>query len=162
MTDTSLETRLGALLREREQTICTAESCTGGLIASRLTDVPGSSTYMLGGIVTYSNNAKQNLLNVRQGTLLAYGAVSEATASEMALGAQERFGTDYALSVTGIAGPGGGSPEKPVGLTFIGLAKPDGTVEVQRYVWEGDRLANKQQSADAALQMLIDVLVADE
>jgi PncC family amidohydrolase len=117
---------------------------------------------MLGGIVTYSNNAKQNLLNVRQGTLLAYGAVSEATATEMALGAQERFGTDYALSVTGIAGPGGGSPEKPVGLTFIGLAKPDGTVEVQRYVWEGDRLANKQQSADAALQMLIDVLVTDE
>lgn len=158
MIKTSLEAQVGALLRDREQTVCTAESCTGGLIASRLTDIPGSSAYMLGGVVSYSNSAKQHLLHVRQGTLMAYGAVSEPTATEMALGARAQFGADYALSVTGIAGPGGGTPDKPVGLTYIGLAKPDGTVEVQRYVWEGDRVVNKQQSADAALQMLIDAL----
>ena len=139
-------------------TVCTAESCTGGLIASRITDIAGSSAYMLGGIVAYSNTAKQNLLNVRQGTLMAYGAVSEPTAAEMATGAKALFKADFAVSVTGIAGPGGGTPEKPVGLTYIGLAKSDGTVEVQRHVWEGDRIQNKMQSADAALHWLIDVL----
>lgn len=158
MAPLTLEEQLGKLLTRAQQTVCTAESCTGGLIASRLTDVPGSSAYLLGGIVAYANSAKQSLLSVRQGTLMAYGAVSEPTAEEMALGAKERFGTDFALSVTGIAGPGGGTADKPVGLTYIGMAKPDGTVVVQRHVWEGTRKQNKAQSADAALQMLIDEL----
>ncbi len=158
MAPLTLEEQLGKLLTRAQQTVCTAESCTGGLIASRLTDVPGSSAYLLGGIVAYANSAKQSLLSVRQGTLMAYGAVSEPTAEEMALGAKERFGTDFALSVTGIAGPGGGTVDKPVGLTYIGMAKPDGTVVVQRHVWEGTRKQNKAQSVDAALQMLIDEL----
>lgn len=156
----SIEATVGQLLREAEQTVCTAESCTGGLIASRLTDLAGSSAYVLGGIVAYSNTAKQHLLNVKQGTLIAFGAVSEATASEMALGARAAFQADYALSVTGIAGPGGGTPDKPVGLTYIGLATPDNEVIVARYVWDGDRLANKRASADAALMMLKNALTA--
>jgi nicotinamide-nucleotide amidase len=152
-----LEATLGQRLRADGLTLCTAESCTGGLIASRLTDISGSSAYLLGGVVAYSNEAKSALLHVRQGTLIAYGAVSEPTAAEMATGARALFGTDYALSVTGIAGPGGGTPEKPVGLTYIGLASADG-VQVRRFVWEGDRLENKRQSADAALQLLLDAL----
>lgn len=156
--DTLLEARIGEVLQQRQLTIVTAESCTGGLIASRLTDIPGSSAYVLGGVVAYSNTAKQSLLDVRQGTLMAYGAVSEPTAAEMATGAQALFKSNYALSVTGIAGPGGGTEEKPVGLTFIGLARPDETVEVQRFVWEGNRLENKQHSATAALKMLLDAL----
>ncbi len=154
----TLEALIAPLLRDTNQTVCTAESCTGGLIASRLTDIAGSSAYMLGGVVAYSNEAKSALLNVRQGTLIAYGAVSEPTAAEMALGAQVLFGATYALSVTGIAGPGGGTPDKPVGLTYIGLLTPVG-VSVTRHIWEGDRAANKRQSADAALQMLLDVLM---
>lgn len=152
-----LEETLGQRLRADGLTVCTAESCTGGLLASRLTDIPGSSAYLLGGVVAYANEAKAAMLNVRQGTLIAYGAVSEPTASEMATGARALFGADFALSVTGIAGPGGGTPEKPVGLTFIGLASADG-VTVRRFVWQGDRRANKQQSAAAALQMLLDAL----
>jgi PncC family amidohydrolase len=157
MTEISLEVQLGTLLKARGETLCTAESCTGGLIASRITDISGSSAYLLGGAVTYSNEAKMSLLKVRHGTIMAYGAVSEATAGEMAQGARELFGADYALSVTGIAGPGGATDEKPVGLTYIGMATPDDVV-VRRYVWKGDRLENKRQSADAALTLLINHL----
>jgi PncC family amidohydrolase len=152
------EEQLKNILNGTTTTICTAESCTGGLIASRITDISGSSAYMLGGIVSYSNFAKQNLLNVRQGTLMAYGAVSEPTAAEMATGVKELFSADYAISVTGIAGPDGGTPEKPVGLTYVGLAKPDGSVEVRRHIWVGNRLENKMQSADFALHWLIETL----
>lgn len=141
-------------------TVATAESCTGGLIASRLTDIAGSSAYVLGGVVAYSNAVKTNLLNVRHGTLLAYGAVSEQTAHEMALGARALLGADLALSVTGIAGPGGGTPEKPVGLTYIGVGLPDGSVQVQRHIWEGNRIQNKEHSADAALRLLLGVLAS--
>jgi len=158
--EASLEARLGEILREQDLTIATAESCTGGLIASRLTDIAGSSAYVIGGIVAYSNFAKQSLLDVRQGTLMAYGAVSEPTAEEMAVGAQTLFKSQYALSVTGIAGPGGGTSQKPVGLTFIGLAHPSSDVDVQRFVWQGDRLTNKQKSADAALHMLLEAVTA--
>ncbi|GIL13782.1 MAG: hypothetical protein BroJett038_25020 [Chloroflexota bacterium] len=159
MVDERLEARVGHALRAKGWTICTAESCTGGLITHRLTNIPGSSDYVLGGVVAYSNRAKQSLLHVRQGTLIAYGAVSEQTASEMALGARELFGADLAISVTGIAGPDGGSAEKPVGLTYIGLAGPDGLHTVQRHVWEGDREGIKAASAEAALQMVLDTLV---
>ncbi|RMG85307.1 MAG: CinA family protein, partial [Chloroflexi bacterium] len=154
----TLEQEIGQLLNQRGQTVCTAESCTGGLIASRITDIAGSSAYMLGGVVAYSNEVKQQLLNVQEETLITYGAVSEPTAREMALGARALFGADYALSVTGIAGPGGGTDEKPVGLTYIGLAGPAGLVIVERHIWQGDRIANKQSSATAALQLLLKTL----
>ncbi|RMG77629.1 MAG: CinA family protein [Chloroflexi bacterium] len=157
-----LEQQIGEVLKRRQLTLCTAESCTGGLIASCITDVAGSSAYMLGGVVAYANEIKQQLLHVRIETLRAYGAVSEQTAIEMAQGALSLFHADYALSVTGIAGPGGGTPEKPVGLTYIGLAGRDGTLQVERYVWQGDRQANKQQSVQAALNLLLRVLQAPQ
>jgi PncC family amidohydrolase len=159
--DERLEARVGDALRVRGWTICTAESCTGGLIAHRLTNIPGSSDYVLGGVVAYANRIKQSLLHVRQGTLIAYGAVSEQTASEMAVGARELFGADVAVSVTGIAGPGGGSAEKPVGLTYIGVAGPNDLLVVQRHIWEGDREAVKNASAEGALQLVLDALMRD-
>jgi PncC family amidohydrolase len=151
------EVQLGALLKARGQTVVTAESCTGGLIAHRLTNISGSSAYLLGGVVAYSNEVKMNLLNVQESTLIAVGAVSEEVAGEMAVGARKLFGADFALSVTGIAGPDGGTDEKPVGLTYIGLATSDGA-QVQRFVWDGDRESNKKMSADAALKMLVEHL----
>ena len=105
--------------------------------------------------MTYSNDAKMNFLKVREATLIEHGAVSEATAGEMACAAQALFDTDYALSVTGIAGPGGGTAEKPVGLTFIGLAGRGGLLQVERRVWAGDRVENKLASVEAALRMVL-------
>lgn len=148
----SLEASLSVALRDRKLTLATAESCTGGLIAHRLTNVAGSSAYFLGGVVAYSNAAKERLLGVPSATLAAYGAVSEAVALALARGARTAFHADLALSVTGIAGPGGGTPDKPVGLTYIGLAAPDGEW-VERHVWQGDRAAVKAQSAEAALSL---------
>ncbi len=148
-----LEQVIGAVLAAKKLTVATAESCTGGLLAHRLTNVPGSSNYFVGGVVTYSDQAKQKLLDVRAAVLVAYGAVSEAIAREMARGARRLFGCDIALAITGIAGPSGGTLQKPVGLTFIALAAPD--VEwCEKYVWKGDRLQNKEQSAEAALRLL--------
>ena len=112
----SIEADLGKRLREREWTLATAESCSGGLIAHRITNVPGSSGYFLGGVVSYSNGAKVRMLDVRPESLDSYGAVSEEVAREMAEGAKNYFGSDVAIAVTGIAGPGGGTAEKPVGL----------------------------------------------
>lgn len=152
-----LSQQVGAILRGKGLTVCTAESCTGGLILSTLTDVAGSSAYVEGGLVTYSNDAKMRMLGVREETLIAHGAVSEATAGEMAKGVRRIFETDYAVSVTGIAGPGGGSDEKPVGLTFIGLAGFGDLLFVERYLWDGDRIANKVASVEAALKLLLHV-----
>lgn len=154
--DHQLEVRLGAALTAAGRTICTAESCTGGLVAHRITNVSGSSAYMLGGVVAYANAVKQHLLNVPEATLVAYGAVSEQTAADMASGARALLGADYAVSITGIAGPGGGTPDKPVGLTFIGLAGPDGLLVVRRYVWDSDRETNKGHSAEAALALVLE------
>ena len=151
----ALSHSVGAALTTKGRTVCAAESCTGGLLLSALTDVAGSSAYVPGGLVTYSNEAKMKFLKVREATLIEHGAVSEATAGEMALGALALFDTDYALSVTGIAGPGGGSAEKPVGLTHIGLAGPGGLLRVERHVWSGGRTDNKLSSVVAALRMLI-------
>jgi PncC family amidohydrolase len=158
MTDQRLEARVGDLLRAKGWTIGAAESCTGGLVLHRLTNIAGSSAYVLGGIVAYSNQIKQSLLHVHPGTLIAHGAVSEQTASKMASGAREALGVDIAVSITGIAGPGGGTAEKPVGLTYIGVAAPDGVLVVQRHVWDGDREAVKNASAEAALQLVFDTL----
>ncbi|MEQ8676995.1 MAG: CinA family protein [Aggregatilineales bacterium] len=154
----SLEEQIGLLLTESGKTVGTAESCTGGLIASRLTDIAGSSRYVLGGVVVYSNAMKQQLLGVQEATLIQFGAVSEQTAAEMAVGARKLLGVDYALSVTGIAGPGGGTDDKPVGLTYIGIAGADGLLEVRRFVWDQDRIGNKSLSVDAALHLLLEQL----
>jgi PncC family amidohydrolase len=157
----SLEARAGGLLRERGYTISTAESCTGGLIAHRLTNIAGSSAYVLGGVVAYANEIKMALLNIREETLIEHGAVSEQVARQMATNVRAIFGTTYALSVTGIAGPGGATPGKPVGLTYIGCASKTGEVVIQRHVWTGDREANKESSAEAALNLLLEMLAAE-
>ena len=154
----SLSREVGQALLGRGATVCAAESCTGGLLLSALTDVPGSSAYVPGGLVTYSNEAKMRFLAVREATLIAHGAVSQATAGEMALGALRLYECDYALSVTGIAGPDGGTDDKPVGLTYIGLAGRGGLLRVERRVWQGDRLANKRLSVESALGMLLNAL----
>jgi PncC family amidohydrolase len=155
-----LEARVGELLGTRGWTVCTAESCTGGLIAHRLTNIAGSSRYVLGGIVSYSNAAKQKLLGVHEATLIAHGAVSEETAAEMVEGVRAVFDADVAVSITGIAGPGGGSVEKPVGLTYIGLLLRGKEPQVRRHVWQGDREAVKNASANAALAWIVEVLEA--
>ena len=159
--DTSLEERLGQQLINRGLTISAAESCTGGLVLHRLTNVPGSSAYVLGGAVAYSNDVKRALLGVQPETLTAYGAVSAEVAGEMARGALAAFGSDIAYAITGIAGPGGGTPEKPVGTTFIAVAARGNVLTVQQHIWPGDRLAIKEQSADAALQLVLEVLSAE-
>jgi PncC family amidohydrolase len=159
MEDDRLEARVGAVLLGRGWTVCAAESCTGGLVMHRLTNVAGSSAYVLGGVVSYSNEAKKALLGVREETLVVYGAVSEETAAEMARGALQIFPANVAVSITGIAGPGGGTPQKPVGLTYIGLGVREGegvTISVQRHVWSGDREAIKAASADAALRLILE------
>jgi PncC family amidohydrolase len=148
------EEEIGALLSAQGLTLTTAESCTGGLVAHRITNVSGSSAYFLAGFVTYSNEAKERFLDVRPETLSAHGAVSEETAREMARGARRQTGADVAVSVTGIAGPTGGTPQKPVGLVYIALSAP-GDERCQRHVWQGDRLSNKEQSAQAALQLVL-------
>ncbi len=134
-----------------------AESCTGGLIASLITDIPGSSDYFLVGLVTYSNESKVSLLGVREDTLRDHGAVSAPTAEEMAAGARAAAGADVGLAVTGIAGPEGGSKEKPVGLVFFALDHR-GEKEVQRVIFSGDRIAIKRAAAEHALNMLIERL----
>ena len=153
-----IEKEVGALLTAQGLTLATAESCTGGLLANCLTNVAGSSAHYLGGWVAYAYRAKEMLLDVRHETLLAYGAVSKETAQEMARGARERLASDVALAITGIAGPEGGMPDKPVGLVYVALSTPK--VELcQRHIFEGDRLANKQQSVNASLQLLRDHLL---
>lgn len=152
--DQSLEVELGRLLRLRGWKLSTAESCTGGLIADRITDVPGSSEYFIGGFVSYAYEAKVASLGVSWDTLKAHGAVSRETVLEMARGARTALSADIAISVSGIAGPGGGLPEKPVGTTWIGLVTPDGE-QAQVFYWKGNRRENKEQSADAALKMVI-------
>lgn len=152
--DHSLEVELGRLLRLRGWKLSTAESCTGGLIADRITDVPGSSDYFIGGFVSYAYEAKVASLGVSWDTLKAHGAVSRETVLEMARGARNALGAEVGVSVSGIAGPGGGLPEKPVGTTWIGLVTPDGE-QAEVFYWRGDRRENKELSADAALKMVI-------
>jgi len=153
-----LASELGRLLSARGLTLALAESCTGGLIGSLITDVAGSSDYFLGSAVTYAYSAKENLLGVRPETLLAHGAVSAETAAEMAQGARRLFGAAIAASVTGIAGPGGAMPGKPVGLVHIHLSAADAEIG-ERYVWDADRMGNKLLSAEAVLRLVIQCLV---
>ena len=154
-----LARRLFDVCVERGLTVATAESCTGGLVAHAITEIAGSSAYYLGGFVTYADDVKRDQLGVGAELLAAHGAVSAQVARAMAEGARARLGTDLAVAITGIAGPGGGSDEKPVGLTYVAVA--DGTaVDVRRHLWPGDRSANKRDSAVAALELLLDRLGA--
>jgi PncC family amidohydrolase len=150
--------RIAQVLTQRHWSIGTAESCTGGLIGDTLTNRSGSSEYFLGGIICYDNRIKRDVLGVREETLRQAGAVSEACALEMAEGVRRALGLDMGISATGIAGPGGGSAEKPVGLVYIGISAPHGDL-VQRFIWPYDRMGNKRATADAALKLLMDCLV---
>jgi PncC family amidohydrolase len=156
-----LEIEVGQLLRARGLKLVLAESCTGGLLGSRISDVPGSSEYFLGGVVAYAYEAKVELLGVSWDTLNAKGAVSRETVLEMARGIRNLMKTDIAVSVSGIAGPGGGTPEKPVGTTCIGLAVEDGEW-AKTYQFSGDREGNKASAVDAALTLLLDNLKGKE
>lgn len=152
-----LEITVGKLLRQRGWRLAVAESCTGGLIGHRITNIPGSSTYYLGSITAYAYDAKVRLLGVQWDTLEKYGAVSEQVVQEMARGVRRILAADVGLSVSGIAGPGGGMKDKPVGLTCFGLSIPN-YEQAWQFIWEGDRLQNKEQSAEQALKLLVDFL----
>jgi nicotinamide-nucleotide amidase len=158
--DGTLESSLVQLLTSRNKTVALAESCTGGFIAHRITNVPGASAVLTGGLVTYSNEAKNNLLGVREETLASHGAVSEPVAREMAEGARSRLATDFALAVTGIAGPGGGSAEKPVGTVFIALAGDRETIVEKRFN-PFDRETFKFVTSQQALDLLRRTLSAE-
>ena len=154
-----LEEPVARLLTEQGLTIAVAESCTGGLISHRLTNVSGSSAYFVGGVVAYANEVKEQVLVVSGETLAAHGAISEEAVREMARGARRLLGTDVAISAAGIAGPTGGTPQKPMGLVYVALAAQD-FERCERHLWQGDRLKNKRQTAEAALEMLRQYLEA--
>jgi len=154
-----LAARIQERMVGRGHSLTTAESCTGGLIAYVLTEVAGSSEYFVGGLVSYSNALKQHELRVDGDTLERHGAVSAQTCVAMAEGARRRYGASLAVSVTGIAGPDGGTDAKPVGLTYVGVADDSGH-DVRRFVWSGDRHDNKLRSAHAALTMVLERLDA--
>ena len=149
--------KVSSLLKEKGLTVATAESCTGGLIAHMLTNVSGSSLYFDRGVVSYSNRAKMELLGVPSQVLEKHGAVSEETAKAMAEGVKLRSGVDVGVSTTGIAGPTGGTKDKPVGLVYIGVSTRDETV-VKKFLFKGDRLSNKESACEAALKMLFELL----
>lgn len=151
-----LADELYQLLKKNNMTVATAESCTGGMLGAALTSVPGMSGCYGYGVVTYANEAKKKMLGVRHETLESYGAVSEQTACEMALGAVKLSGADIAVSVTGVAGPGGGTAEKPVGLVYIGIAKKSGECAAYKNIFSGDRASVREQTVITALKMLIE------
>ena len=153
----SLSSQVGEILTERELTIAAAESCTGGLLSHILTGVSGSSAYFIGGVVAYSNQIKESILGVSNETLEKFGAVSAQTAQEMAQGISQKFNTTIGLSTTGIAGPTGGTPEKPVGLVWIGLHFNDKTFAHECH-FEGDRESVKMKTVKALLSTLLDLL----
>ena len=152
-----LEVVVGEILRQRGLCLAVAESCTGGLISHLVTNVPGSSAYYLGGVTAYANEVKIHLLGVHPETLEKYGAVSSETVIEMARGVRIALAADIGISVSGIAGPDGGTHDKPVGTVWIGLSSPQEEYS-RHYLWSGDRLAVKQQSAQAALKLLLENL----
>ncbi|MBX9656097.1 competence/damage-inducible protein A [bacterium] len=159
--DDQLQNVVGRLLLNLNVTLSTAESCTGGMLGEWLTQLPGISSVYMGGVVSYANEAKKDLLGVSQEILDQHGAVSEECAAAMALGCQKRFHTDLAVSITGIAGPHGGTPEKPVGLVYVGLAHADG-VKVRSFQWGADRESNRIRATKMALNMVRRYLEAGE
>ncbi|MBN9391247.1 MAG: CinA family protein [Chloroflexi bacterium] len=153
-----LEKTVGEKLIKTGLKLASAESCTGGLVGHRLTNIAGSSVYYLGGVISYDNSVKQNVLQVPAEILNTVGAVSEQCALAMAHGVRKLLGADLAISTTGIAGPGGATPDKPVGLVFIGLVDGLGYEKCECFIWSGDRETNKALSAEAALKMVEDYL----
>ena len=154
-----LAVRLGLRCAALGLRVATVESCTGGLVGHLITEVPGSSSYFVGGFVTYSDELKRQAVGVPDEVLAAHGAVSAQVALAMASGGRERTGADLSVAVTGIAGPDGGSPSKPVGLTYVAVADGSGAV-VRRHIWTGDRAENKRRSAAAALEILLERIEA--
>jgi PncC family amidohydrolase len=156
-----LEARVGRLLRQRGLTLATAESCSGGLLGHRLTNVSGSSDYYLGGVISYHNRIKTALLNVEPAVLEREGAVSNPVARQMARGVSQLMGADIGIGITGIAGPSGGTAEKPVGLVFIALVM-ERYEHCERYIWPYDRVGNKDASVERALQMTLEILQGED
>ena len=157
MTDKELLKKVTTLLKKQKLTVATAESCTGGLIAHTLTNISGSSEYFDRGIISYSNTAKMELLDVPEDLLKKHGAVSEPVAKAMAQGVRTKSNVDIGIATTGIAGPTGGTKEKPVGLVYIVVSTSDKT-EVKKFQFLGDRLQNKESTCTAAFQMLLNIL----
>jgi len=155
--DEELLNKIYLKLIEKNYKIATAESCTGGLVGHKLTNISGSSNYFDRGIISYSNESKIELLDVPKNIIDKYGAVSNEVAVAMAEGVRRKYRVDVGLSTTGIAGPTGGTKEKPVGLVFIGISLK-GNSYAKKFIFEGDRLRNKELSCNAALNMLLDAL----
>lgn len=156
---TTLATEVASRLKNKQLTLCTAESCTGGGLAYALTAIPGSSNWFEGGLITYSNQAKMSLLNVEANTLATYGAVSAETAREMADGARICLQTNVSIAITGIAGPTGGSHDKPVGTVWIAYALPSATTLAHHHLFSGDREAVRTHTIETALQGLLRLLI---
>ncbi|MBA7484153.1 Nicotinamide-nucleotide amidohydrolase PncC [subsurface metagenome] len=156
---TSLEQELANLLRQQGLTLGVVESATGGLISHRITNVAGSSDYYKGSVTAYSNEAKIKVIGVKKDTIDKYGAVSHQVAEEMAQGGKKILAVDICLADTGIAGPSGATPEKPVGLFYIGLSSPSGTYS-QQHIFPGNREQNKRDAAEAALSWLKEHLIS--
>jgi PncC family amidohydrolase len=150
----ALASQVGERLRQQGRSLAVAESCTGGLLGAALTDVPGSSTYFLGGVISYADRVKVEVLHVPEATLRRYGAVSEQTAAAMATGVRKLLHADIGVSITGVAGPDA-EGSKPVGLTFIGIGASGESVAVQRFQWTGDRWDNRRRTVIAALELLV-------
>ncbi len=155
---TGPEVLIGQILKKRGLTLAVAESCSGGMLSNMITNVPGSSEYFLGGVVAYSNDVKRIILEVRAETLKAWGAVSRHTAVEMAVGVRKKLKSDAGISITGIAGPGGGSPEKPVGTVFIGVSVGKKII-VRKFSFKGTRLSIKRRASVEALTVLSGLLM---
>jgi len=156
--DVPVEQNLGKVLRENNFTVSTAESCTGGYIAHLITSVSGASDYYKGSVVSYSNEAKINVLGVNAKDIEVYGAVSSPVVKQMAEGVKKLIKTDFSVAVSGIAGPKGGTPQKPVGTTYIAVSTPLKTIS-KKFIFKGDRASNIKQSANQALTMLLDEIV---
>ncbi|MCS7005718.1 MAG: competence/damage-inducible protein A [Cytophagales bacterium] len=153
---------IGEMLKSRGQMVAIAESCTGGYVSHLFTQNPGSSAYFKGSVVAYHNEVKQHLLGVRAETLSAYGAVSEETAREMAVGVAQKLSADFGISITGIAGPEGGTPEKPVGTVWIACVGPSGEIKTQKLTLSKDRMMNIQLSANGVLNLLRQVILSEQ
>jgi len=150
-----LEEQVGEILRKKKKNIALAESCTGGLVSSKITDIPGSSDYFLGSIISYSNDVKITMLDVSPELINKYGSVSKEVAKAMAVGIRDFLDTDFAISVTGIAGPSGGTKAKAVGLVYVGFASRK-TVKTKKVLCAGDRLTVKEKFAQVALKVLLE------
>ena len=154
-----LEEQVAQLLKSRGLTISVAEACTAGEVASRLTSVPGSSSYFVGGVIAYANEVKENLLKVSKVLMIRDGSVAGSTALAMARGVKHLLGTDIGVSATGVMGPGGGTPEKPVGLFFLAVVGPGDMEKCQRHLFQADRAENRKLAAKAVLELVKDSLL---